>query len=136
MPESDRSDGKRFAIRCESEGGLILSSELEADAWQSIDLLAAFLEERKNPSANSMLFSWKLEEAHYAKAKEVYAWRGVIDSLKQADLSECHSSIKSSKGKSFPLIQSKPIMLRVAGEITNALLHSYNNRHMMSFSSV
>lgn len=122
-----------FTIRCDTESGVLISSQMEAEAWDSIFTLVQFLERDKYASVKRALFSWKDQEAYLANAKETYAWRGVIDSIKAVDLSEVASQLESEGKNSSSLVRSKPIMLRVAGEITNALLHSYTSQHRITF---
>ncbi|MDH2899435.1 MAG: hypothetical protein PXY39_00530 [archaeon] len=111
----------------------MISSKMEAQAWDSILTLVQFLERDKYASVKRSLFSWKDQEAYLVNAKETYAWRSVIDSIKAADLSEVASQLEREGKNSSSLVRSKPIMLRVAGEITNALLHSYTNHHRITF---
>jgi hypothetical protein len=123
-----------FAIRCDTESRSLISSKIEAEAWDSISSLAEFLERERYPSVKESLFGWRDQEAHLASARETYAWRGVIESIKAADLSEITAQIEKIGNVSpFSLTKSKPIMLRIAGEITNALLHSYTNHHKITF---
>jgi hypothetical protein len=129
----------RCAIRCDSEPGVILSSDLESEAWDAIETLVNSLNSRGQIVGN--LFLWKSNKSHIAKAKETYAWRAVIDLIKENDLGKLGQEIelealKNSNSHPSQLLRSKPIMLRVAGEITNALIHSYNNRHAITFFSV
>lgn len=122
------------AFICESESGTLLSSKLEQEAWDANQTLVEFLGSEKFPSVEDTLFSWKKSgSSHLANAKETYSWREVIDSIKAADLEELSMAIEGIGEKPPALLKSKPIMLRVAGEITNSLLHSYNNRHKIKF---
>ena len=113
----------RFAIRCDTEGGTVLSSEIEVDAWDAIEQLISFL----NKENAKGMFNWKSRDRR-TEAREVYAWRSSIDLIKDSDL-----SVVDISGVVSPLTRSKPIMLRMAGEITNALLHSYNLGHRITF---
>ncbi len=124
---------KLFTIRCDSESRILISSKMEAQAWDSILTLVQFLERDKYASVKRSLFSWKDQEAYLVNAKETYAWRSVIDSIKAADLSEVASQLQREGKNPSSLVRSKPIMLRVAGEITNALLHSYTIHHRITF---
>lgn len=131
--------GSLYAIRCENESGLTLSSEMEVEAWTAIVTLVGFL--NRGTEAKD-LFLWKDRKSHLANARETYAWRGVIDSIKESDLArigveiDAERKVGGSPPLPAPLIRSKPIMLRMAGEITNALIHSYNNRHSITFFSI
>ncbi len=121
-----------FVLVCETESGIELSSELEQEAWDANETLVKLLL-KQSGRLEDLLFSWKkLGMSHLAGSKETYAWRGVIDSIKSANLEDL-SANKMGGAKWSPLVKSKPIMLRVAGEITNSLLHSYNNRHRIAF---
>lgn len=136
MPRSTTTEkGRRttsFVLVCETESGIVLSSELEREAWKANETLVKVLL-KQSGREDDLLFSWKkLGTSHLASSKETYAWRGVIDSIKAANLEEM-SANKIGRARWSPLIKSKPIMLRVAGEITNSLLHSYNNRHRIAF---
>ncbi|MHB1908944.1 MAG: hypothetical protein ACYCQJ_08745 [Nitrososphaerales archaeon] len=111
-----------YAIKCESENVLI-SNKIEEKAWDSIHELLKSLK----ADTHNFLFVWQHEQNHFANAREVYAWRDVIESIKASELSEIDSKLTNS------LLKSKPIMLRLAGEIANALIHSYNNKHKISF---
>jgi hypothetical protein len=123
-------EGSRlFAIRCEEED-LVLSNPMESNAWAAIERLISLLQSENQSSLNG-LFAWK-ERRHLATAKEVYSWRGAIEVIKDADLNREWAGSKGDP--SLPsLMRSKPIMLRLTGEITNALLHSYNLKHRITF---
>lgn len=152
--KTKKQQQRLFAIRCENEGGAILSSRIEGEAWDSIERLVELLGKREGTRATSSmssmvhgssiasdtLFSWRHEENHLAGAREAYAWRDAIDQIKACDLDEIASSYSkrarsnvSPSSREIELMKSKPIMLRLAGEITNTLLHSYNNRHEITF---
>lgn len=123
----------RCGIRCNSEKGLLLSSEMESQAWQAIEGLMPVLGE--DPSFTALLFAWKRELESLASARESYAWRKAIDMIKENDLGEKCKSLKMDESV-LSLMKSKPIMLRVAGEITNALIHSYSLRHKIAFVQI
>jgi hypothetical protein len=125
-----------FAIRCDSESQSLISSKIEREAWDSIQRLAEFLvQKEKSPAVRNSLFAWREQKAHLADARETYAWRGLIDSIKAADLSEAALQMQRNQKytRASSLVTSKPIMLRIAGEITNALLHSYTYKHRITF---
>jgi hypothetical protein len=134
MPRSTAKGGTTsFALVCETESGIVLSSELEREAWDANETLVKLLLKENGKKDDDLLFSWKkLGKTHLASSKETYSWRGIIDSIKAANLEDIHAN-KIESAKRSPLIKSKPIMLRVAGEITNSLLHSYNYRHRIAF---
>jgi hypothetical protein len=118
-----------YALVCVTELGIELSSELESEAWDANETLVELLN-----VGDDDLFAWKKPgSSHLANSRETYAWRKVIDSIKTANLEDLTPKVASKRTPSSPLIKSKPIMLRVAGEITNSLLHSYNNRHRIAF---
>lgn len=76
-----------------------------------------------------ILYAWK-EGHHHALAKEQYAWRSALEEIKNSDLS---SKCADVKREDAVLMADKPVMLKIAGEITNALMHSYTSRHKISF---
>ncbi len=120
----------QYAIRCESEQGLVLSNEIEQEAWEAIERLIPLLV--KDEAFIGYLFSWKGRPSSTASARETYSWRRAIDLIKESDLGEkCNASKENPR--IVILMKSKPIMLRMAGEITNALLHSYNLGHKITF---
>lgn len=122
-----------FGIRCDTESARLISSKIESEAWESIETLVEFLRSDEDIAVKRELFSWKYEMSHLASAKETYAWRKVIDSIKASDLGLVGSEFDRSRKTTLTLAKSKPIMLRIAGEITNALLHSYSNRHRITY---
>jgi hypothetical protein len=121
------------AFICDSEENLVLTSKFEDEAWRALELLVNSLgEDNDSKSRNPDLFSWRNGGAHQAFAKEVYAWREIIETIKSLDLENL--ALKHDDWSA--LAKSKPIMLRVAGEITAALLHSYDKRHKITFSQI
>jgi hypothetical protein len=123
---------KLFALKCEEEQ-TVLSSRMEASAWHAIEKLAGRLSGDLSESDRTSLSSWKSQD-HMALAKEIYFWRRAIDLIKDTDLSSIiwQPSEDEMKG----LMKSKPVMLKIAGEITNALMHSHQNRHRVSFFQI
>jgi hypothetical protein len=119
-----------FAIFCDGEG-MIFSSKIERPAWQALEKLVAVLDES---SSKATMFGWK-SQGYQATARDTYAWRRAIDAIKEADLSLLASKIQNP-GEGAPLMKSKPIMLRVTGEVTNALIHSYQNQHKIRFIQI
>lgn len=75
------------------------------------------------------LYAWKGSK-HLASAKEPYAWRAALEEIKDSDLS---AKCQSESREAAVIMADKPTMLKIAGEITNALLHSYTARHKVSF---
>jgi hypothetical protein len=110
-----------LGIRCLEENKII-SSSIEEDGWISIRNVLLRLTGRENCE---LLFSWK-DRKSIATAKEVYAWRRAIDVIKEHDLAKELGPVTRD---SPALMKSRPIMLKIAGEITTALMHSYDNRH-------
>jgi len=123
-----------FAFSCESENGMLLSNKIELEAWDSIENLVSRLTGDDHVSPRDSLFSWRTNPSHSASAKETYRWREVIDSIKTANLESTFDEVEKQAKRQFPLIKSRPVMLRIAGEITNALLHSYSYKHKIRFS--
>ncbi len=132
MPQTSKG---LYSIKCLDENSRTLSSEMELRAWDSIEFLVKTLLGQEPPKQKE-LFGWKYEKSHVATASESYGWRSAIDYIKGANLSDLggQEEEKAAIDSQFSLVRSKPIMLRLAGEITNALLHSYDNRHRLSFS--
>jgi predicted component of viral defense system (DUF524 family) len=104
---------------------------MEREAWRAIERLIPLLASKEDISEN--LFSWKLRPKRIVSARETYSWRRAIDLIKEANLDEKCAALKENPEVLF-LMKSKPIMLRMAGEITSALLHSYNLAHKITFS--
>ncbi len=121
-----------FTIRCQDENRIALSSDMEIEAWKAIQELAELLKHDLYPSVTKALFSWKGEPEHLASAKETYAWRDLIETIKLNDLDALTAGAEEDNVAVSRLMKSKPIMLRMAGEITNALIHSYDNRHRIT----
>lgn len=120
-----------FSIECTDESRA-LSNARSDHLWSTLDDLIVVLLRYSNFSTEDLLFSWKTEERHLASAREVYAWREALEEIKNSDLGSKCSEFHSDREK-FVLITDKPAMLKIAGEITNSLLHSYNSRHRISF---
>lgn len=74
---------------------------------------------------------WKNKPKRKAIAKDPYAWRAVIDTLKNSDLK---AMCMGKTAEDLVVLTDKPLMLKIAGEITSALMHSYNLGHRISFS--
>jgi hypothetical protein len=119
------------AIVCEEER-TVLSSKLPDEAWIAIEQLVQRLEDSSRPGD---LVAWK-GTGYMATSRDVFAWRRSIDAIKETELSVLAESQSGEKEGAATLMRSKPIMLRVAGEITNALNHSYQNRHRIGFVQI
>ena len=97
--------------------------------WNALERLIAILLKDSSFSSQETLYAWK-EGEHRALAKEPYAWRAALEEIKNSDLSaKCVGLSKQE----IILMADKPAMLKIAGEITNALMHSYTLRHKISF---
>lgn len=131
MSNIDTSNQK-FVLICNDEPLLApLSNGRTEDSWEGIeDLLRILLKDSKFASETD-LFAWK-KSGHLASAREPYAWRAAIEEIKESDLTARCDSVREN-GEKFILITDKPAMLKIAGEITNGLFHSYTSRHKISF---
>jgi len=126
----------RYSIVCLDEPDPhVLSNERSLEIWSAFDELVLSLLSDSAFSSEVVLFAWKRESRHLAIAKEPYAWRAAIEEIKNSDLADKARSFKGDPEK-FILITDKPVMLKIAGEITSALLHSYSSRHRISFGPV
>jgi hypothetical protein len=77
------------------------------------------------------LYSWK-DGHHRSTPKEAYAWRAVLEEIKASNLSaKCASHPDREQAM---LMADKPAMLKIAGEITNGLMHSYASGHRITLS--
>jgi hypothetical protein len=134
MSSIDRLD-RKFVIICDDEGGMALSNERGMKVWKALDDLLLRLLSDTQFADESTLYSWQKEPRHSASAKEPYAWRAALEEIKNTDLtSKCESFREDSE--KFIVMTDKPTMLKVAGEITSCLLHSYTSRHKISFVAV
>jgi hypothetical protein len=134
MDETLRKNDQKLAIVCTDEP-LILSNERALEVWNTLDELLEILLKESPFASSSTLFAWKSEPRHLASAKEPYAWRAAIEEIKNSDLTAKCVALKDNSEK-LVLITDKPVMLKIAGEITNAALHSYTSRHRISFVPV
>ena len=89
-----------------------------------------YLVKQTNFAKPDILFSWK-KTHHQAEAKEPYFWRFALDELKNSDLTAVCSEARGRED--FVLMRDKPAMLKIGGEITNSLMHSYTARHKITF---
>jgi hypothetical protein len=118
-----------FAICCDDEKQRILSNWRDLEMWEALENLLKILMKRSSQNL-SILYAWKSGK-HQSSAKEPYAWRSVLDEIKNSDLSEACALLSKSQEKT--LMTDKPAMLKVAGEITYCLMHSYEAHHKISF---
>jgi hypothetical protein len=125
----------QFAIICNDERGIILTGVRSAKFWRTLDDLVLTLLQSSNFSQEAILFSWKSQDHHVASAREAYSWRAALDEIKNSDLTEKCSKFRQDSEK-FLFLTDKPAMLKIAGEVTNSLLHSNTRGHRISFSSI
>jgi hypothetical protein len=126
MPAED------YVIDCASEDGKLLSNKRGISLWEALFDLTEILSRNGRLNSGAVLFVWKSDQAHRAAAREPYAWREVIEEIKNSDLTkECSGTIADRE--KLVLMTDKPTMLKIAGEITNALMHSYSSGHSISF---
>lgn len=119
-----------YAISCDSESGLLLSNKRSLEMWDALARLIEILVESSGFSSTAVLSEWK-KPHHIALAKEPYAWRNALDEIKNSDLTVKCSGVDL---ESATLMTDKPTMLKIAGEVTNSLLHSYTNKHALTFA--
>ena len=119
-----------YAISCDDESGLYLSNKRSLEMWQALERLIEILVESSGFVSTSVLTEWK-KPHHIALAKEPYAWRSALEEIKNSDLTEKCASVDRD---SITLMTDKPTMLKIAGEVTNSLLHSYTNKHALTFA--
>ena len=111
-----------FIISCDDEGNLSLSNKHEEEIWMSVQKLLGILVKDSQFTSMQTLFLWKEKPHHRASAKEAYSWRVAIEEIKNNYLVEKCKGLSPSERL---LLADKPAMLKIAGETTNALLHSY-----------
>jgi hypothetical protein len=122
----------QFALTCDEESSE-LSNSHELEIWQALESLTEILQTGSQLPQNELLLSWKSSH-HHTTAREAYGWRAVIEEIKNSDLpTRC---AKEKQDPKYTLMIDKPAMLKIAGEITNALLHSYTRGHRVSFQNV
>ncbi len=127
---------QKFAIICNDESSnSLLSNERTAEIWNTLDELIATLLKSSAFAPEASLFAWKKESRHLASPREPYAWRAAIEEIKNSELTSMCQDFRGDAEK-FVLITDKPAMLKIAGEITSSLLHSYTSRHRISFVPV
>jgi hypothetical protein len=122
---------KRFGIVCRSEADLLLTSKWEEEILTSLETLCRLLDKNKNVGNESLE---RMKNSHLlAGARDFYAWRQFIEAIKEASLNSVADKARVDEG-SKRLLTDRPLMLKIAGEITNALFHSYNMKHVISMS--
>jgi hypothetical protein len=119
-----------YALSCDNESGLILSNWRSLEHWNSLEKLLVILLKDSSFAKYDQLYAWKRGH-HLALAKEPYAWRGAIEEIKNSNLVAKCSSMENREEAS--MMCDKPTMLKIAGEITNGLMHSYTSRHRLNF---
>ena len=120
-----------YALCCEDESGLVISNWRTLEVWEALEKLIRILLRDSDFSNFSVLYAWK-ESHHLAQAKEPYAWRAAIEEIKNSDLTAKCEEIENREEAT--LMSDKPTMLKIAGEITNSLMHSYTARHKLNFA--
>ncbi|MDG6997585.1 MAG: hypothetical protein JRN15_00555 [Nitrososphaerota archaeon] len=121
----------REAIICDDEGGRTISNIHDEELWVALESLLLILRTGSNFVPNGILEKWKTPH-HQVSASEVYAWRASMEEIKNCDLAaKCAAKREDSL---YSLMIDKPTMLKISGEITNALMHAYNSRHKISFN--
>jgi hypothetical protein len=120
-----------YSISCDDESGLVLSNWRALEVWEALEKLIAILLKDSGFSTFDMLYAWK-EKHHQALAKEPYVWRAAIEEIKNSDLTAKCSKVANREEAT--LMSDKPTMLKIAGEVTNSLMHSYTSRHKLSFA--
>ncbi len=124
---------QRFAITCDDENGAVLSNKSELSTWQALEGLVGIFKEKSLVGSFDAFIAMKIS-GHAASARETYAWREVLEAIKNNDLKELCAGFKDQMIQS--LIMDRPVMLKIAGEVTNALMHSYNLKHKITFSQI
>ena len=122
----------KLGIFCDNESRL-LSNDWDQDLWDAFQQMMEILITKSKPAGRETLFAWR-EPHHVAIAKEPYAWRAALDALKDSDLTATFIEFKGRED--FVLMTDKPTMLKLGGEITNSLMHSYTTKHKISFRQV
>lgn len=120
----------RKVIVCEDEGGRALSNDHDIDLWNALDLLVNILK-TSSDLPTEVLEAWK-SPRHPVSAREVYAWRAAMEEIKNSELVARCAGRKNDP--LYGLMTDKPAMLKISGEITNALMHGYNSRHKITYT--
>ena len=111
----------------------MISNVIDEEVWNAFHQMIEILVTKFSLASLDTLFAWR-QHVHIALAKEPYSWRGVLDALKDSDLSEICQAYKGKE--EFALMTDKPKMLKIGGEITNGLMHSYTSKHKISFRQI
>ena len=119
-----------YVISCDDEGNLPLSNKHIGQIWISLQKLLQILVTDSQFVSMETLFAWKEKPHHMVTAKESYAWRGAIEEIKNSDLVKKCKDLSHSEVR---IVADKPAMLKIAGETTNALHHSYTSGHAITF---
>lgn len=120
---------QNYALCCVDESQAILSNWRSLELWDSLERLITLLLKEASFSSLQTLYAWK-EGGHQALSKEPYAWRTALEEIKNSDLS---AKCANESRENAVLMADKPTMLKIAGEVTNALMHSYTLRHKITF---
>jgi hypothetical protein len=160
--KSDELRMAAYQIRCLDEG-IPLSNIHNVRVWRALEMLLRALSpygvrfegsNDRNSSAVALSpFDWKDVQMR-ASARQAYAWRNVIEDVKNSDLGSklgegrmshhprgrtqrSRGAEKKDMGEDeeIALASDKPTMLKLAGEVTNALLHSYTRAHVIRFET-
>lgn len=121
----------REAIVCDDEGGRTISNVHDEELWTALESLLFILRTDSNFAPKETLEKWKTPH-HLVSAKELYAWRAFMEEIKNCELvAKCATRREDPL---YSLMIDKPAMLKISGEITNALMHAYNSRHRITFT--
>ena len=122
-----------FQFVCNSEKNEPISNRIDEKTVNSFESLLAIFRKRFIQESSNLLELWKSKN-HQASAKEPYAWREVLELVKSSDLSSLCSGIQDPELRKK--MTDRPLMLKIAGEVTNAMSHSYNSKHRISFAQI
>ncbi len=125
---------RRYSITCDDEDGLVLSNAREQYLWDSFETLIRILAEEGSSVLPpiSALMAWKEVPHRKATAKDEYSWRALIELVKNSDLRRV---CNGRSAEELVILTDKPTMLKIAGEVTNAYMHSYNLGHRITFGA-
>ncbi|MCL4517573.1 MAG: hypothetical protein M1587_00060 [Thaumarchaeota archaeon] len=121
----------RKAILCDNESSRALSNTHDEELWNALETLISLLCAESKFVQIEILQAWKAPH-HNVGARELYSWRAAIEEIKNSDLQSKCSEKKSDQQYSSMI--DKPAMLKMAGEITNSLMHSYSSGHRITFA--
>ena len=120
------------AISCDNES-LVLSNERSPELWGTFQTAIKALVREAKFAPQETLLAWK-EPHHLATAKESYSWRAALEELKNSDLPVLFKDFRGEED--FVLMTDKPTMLKIGGEVTNSVLHSYTLKHRITFGQI